>query len=92
MDGDLLDELAPLLGDVALRQPEAARVVRLLGMMAAAGRWDTEMPPTHIADQVEAAIRDMRLAWARGDHAAALAYLRMWAAALGVAEGGAAPG
>jgi hypothetical protein len=86
------DALTPMLGDLARRQPEAARIVRRLSEMAAAGRWDTDMPPTHIIDQVEAAIRDMRLAWARDDYAAALVYLKMWAALLGVAEGGAAPG
>jgi hypothetical protein len=87
MDGELLDELTPMLWDLAQRQPEAARIARRLGEMAAAGRWDTEMPPTHIVDQVEAAIWDMRLAWARGDYTAALTYLKVWAALLGVAEG-----
>jgi hypothetical protein len=92
MDGDLPDELTPMLRELAQRQPEAARIVHRLSAMAASGRLDTQTPPVHIIDQVEAAIRDMRLAWARDDYAAAPVYLKMWAALLGVAEGGAAPG
>jgi hypothetical protein len=78
------DDLPGMLTELTRRQPEAARIVHRLSEMATAGRWDTVLPPAHIIDQVEAAIRDMRLAWTRGDATMTLAYLKVLAGLLGV--------
>jgi hypothetical protein len=84
MDEESPDLLTPALRDLAARQPEAGRIVQRLRELAAAGRWDTEIPPLHTIDQIEAAVRDMQRAWARGDDTEALAHLKVWAGLLGV--------
>lgn len=90
MDGDSTQgPLQDMLAQLMEAEPEARPVLRRIFFAHATRDWATEVPAATMEAAGEA-MAAMHHAMEQGDHAAALAHLRVWAGLLGVDGGEAA--